>query len=345
VNPPRRRLSHSNPHLVPRFVLHWVARVVAALVAGLLSTVLSGHAVSAQPTRAIKVVVAVPAGGPADIVAHLFADQVSQALGQARGPTIEIVTRTTGDGSVGAEDVARAAPNGDTVLLTTNAFIINPYIRQVFYDPLTSFEPVCYLARSPELFVVHSASGYHTLADLLSAARANPRGLAMASFGPGGSAHIGIEMLKLAAKVDLNYVPYSSQVSAINALLDDRVASAFISYAGVSGQLKAGNLRALATASRQRIEALPDVPTVAESGYQDFETEVRVLLLAPARTPKEAVTQLAGSFTGALAAPEVKSKLVLQGLYPVGLCGADFADYLRKQFVEYGRVVRDAKIR
>ncbi len=157
---------------------------------------------------------------------------------------------------------------------------------------LMSFEPVCYLARSPEVFVVNSASNYHTLADLLGAARANPRGLAMASFGPGGSAHIGVEMLKLAAAVDMNYVPYPSQVSAINALLDNGVTSAFISYAGVSGQLKTGKLRALATASRERIESLPEVPTVAESGYKDFETEVRVLLFAPARTPPAVVTQL-----------------------------------------------------
>jgi tripartite-type tricarboxylate transporter receptor subunit TctC len=318
--------------------------LAAALLAGLLGSVFSGHGVSAQAVRALKVVVAVPAGGPADIVAHLFADQIREAFAQARGPMIEIVTRTTGDGSVAAEDVARAAPNGDTVLLTTNAFLINPYLRQVNYDPVTSFEPVCFLARSPELVVVNSASNYHTLADLLGDARANPRGLAMASFGPGGSAHIGVEMLKLAAAVDIRYVPYSSQVSAINALLDNGVTSAFISYAGVSGQLKAGNLRALATASRERIESLPEIPTVAESGYKDFETEVRVLLFAPARTPQAVATQLANSFTGALRAPDVKSRLVVQGLYPVGMCGADFSAYLRKQFAEYGRVIRDAKI-
>jgi tripartite-type tricarboxylate transporter receptor subunit TctC len=329
VKPPHRRLL----------------RLAAPLVAGLLSIVLSEHGVSAQAVRAIKVVVAVPAGGPADIVAHLLADQISQAFAQARGPMIQIVTSTMGDGSVGATDVARAAPNGETVLMTTNAFLINPYLRQVYYDPLTSFEPVCYLARAPEVFVVNSASNYHTLADLLGAARANPRGLTMASFGPGGSAHIGVEMLKLAAAVDINYVPYSSQVSAINALLDNGVTSAFISYAGVSGQLKAGKLRALATASRERIESLPEVPTVAETGYKDFETEVRVLLFAPARTPQAAVTQLASSFTAALQAPEVKSKLVVQGLYPVGMCGPDFSEYFQKQFAEYGRVIRDAKIR
>jgi tripartite-type tricarboxylate transporter receptor subunit TctC len=124
------------------------------------------------------------------------------------------------------------------------------------------------------------------------------------------------------------------------------VASAFISYAGVSGQLKAGKLHALATASRERIESLPEVPTVAESGYKDFETEVRVLLFAPARTPQAVVTQLAGSFTAALRAPpEAKSKLVAQGLYPVGMCGADFSAYFQKQYAEYGRVIRDAKMR
>jgi tripartite-type tricarboxylate transporter receptor subunit TctC len=214
----------------------------------------------------------------------------------------------------------------------------------VHYDPLTSFEPVCYLARLPEVVVVSGTSRYRTLADLLGAAR-SAADVTMASFGPTGSSHIAVEMLKLAANVNMKYVPYPSQVAAVNALLGEQVTSAVITYVGVAEHLKNGKLRALATASRARIEPLPDVPAVAESGYKDYEAEVRLWLFAPAKTSKEAVSQLAGWFTAAMQAPEAKAKLVARGIYPVGMCGADFGDYFRKQYIEYGRVIRESGIR
>jgi tripartite-type tricarboxylate transporter receptor subunit TctC len=238
-----------------------------------------------------------------------------------------------------------AAPDGNIVLMTSNVFVINPYVRTVHYDPLSRFEPVCYLARLPEVVVVSSTSQYRTLADLLSAARTPPGDLTMASFGPTGSSHVAVEMLKLAANINMKYVPYPSQVAAVNALLGEHVTSAVITYVAVAEHLKDGKLRALATASRTRIEPLPDVPTVAESGYKDYEAEVRLWLFAPAKTPKEAVSQLAGWFTAAMQAPEVKTKLVARGLYPVGMCGADFGDYFPKQYIEYGRVNRESGIR
>ena len=119
---------------------------------------------------------AVPAGGPADILTHLFADQMSQAFSRARGPMLQIDTRLLADGTAGAENVSRAAADGDTLLMTTNAFIINPYLRPVRYDPLTSFQPVCYLVSSPEVVLVNGTSQYRTLGDLLNAAHANPGG-------------------------------------------------------------------------------------------------------------------------------------------------------------------------
>lgn len=321
--------------------LHLAARVAAAAVSLLVSV----HGAWSQAERTIRMVVAVPAGGPADIVAHLFADQMSQAFSRVHGPMLQIDTRLLAEGAVGAENVSRAAPDGDTLLMTTNSFIINPYLRQVRYDPLTGFEPVCYLVSSPEVVLVNGASQYRMLGDLLSAARVKPGELTMASFGPAGSAHIAVEMLKLAAKVDIRYIPFPNQVLAINALSGDRVTSAFVAYRAVREYLKDGRLRALATASRRRIDALPDVPAIAESGYADYEAEVRLWLLAPAATPKETISQLAGWFIAAMNAPEVKSKLVAEQLYPVGTCGADAAGFLRKQYEDIGRVIRDANIR
>jgi len=325
---------------------HWRFLHLAAGVAATFSGILfCGHGAWSQAARTIRVVIAVPAGGPSFTVANKFAEQISQAFGRAHGPMIEFVTRILADGTMGAEDVSHAAPNGNTLLMTSNIFIINPYVRQVRYDALTSFEPVCYLASSPEAIVVNSTSHYRTLADLLSAARTKPGDLTMASFGPIGSSRIAVEMLKLAANVNMNYVPYPSQIAAVNALLDEHVTSAVVSYVGVAEHLKNGKLRALATTSRTRIEPLPDVPTVAETGYKDYETEIRLWLFAPAKTPKEAVSQLAGWFTAAMQVPEVKANLVAQGLYPVGMCGADFGDYFRKQYVEYGHVIRESGMR
>jgi len=140
-------------------------------------------------------------------------------------------------------------------------------------------------------------------------------------------------------------VPYPGAAPAVTALLGEHITSVFYGYPGVVDQLKSGKLRALATATRTRITSLPDVPTVAESGYKDYEVDFWFGVAAPAKTPKEAVSQLAGWFTAAMQAPEVKAKLEVQGYYPVGLCGADFRTLLRKQYDEYGRVIREANIK
>jgi tripartite-type tricarboxylate transporter receptor subunit TctC len=166
----------------------------------------------------------------------------------------------------------------------------------------------------------------------------------MASFGPAGALQIAVEMLKRAADVNMTYVPYGSEVPVMNALFGERVTSAFTSYIGAVEYLKAGRLRALATGSRTRAEPLPDVPTIAESGYKDYEAQARLWLFAPAKTPNQVVSQLAGWLTAAMKAPEVRAKLVAQGLYPVALCGADFGAYVRKQYEEYGRVIRASNI-
>ena len=211
--------------------------------------------------------------------------------------------------------------------------------------PLTSFEPICYLVSVPTVVVVNGTSPYRTLADLLNAARAKPGDLTLASFGPATMFQLAFESLKRAAKVDMSFVPYPGSAPAVNALLGEHVSSALTSYSIVAEQLNTGRLRALATGSRTRIEPLPEVPTVAESGYTDYEVDNWLGVLAPAKTPKQAVSQLAGWFTAAMQVPEVKAKLAAQGLFPVGICGTDFAALLRRQYENFGRVIREANIR
>jgi len=299
------------------------------------------HGAWSQTVRTTKVVVAAPPGGASDVLARLMAEQI----GRVEAVTMIVENRPGASTAIGTEAAARAVPDGKTLLVITPPFVINPQLRKLNYDPLTSFEPICNLVRSPLLIVVNSASPYRTLGDLLSAARAKSGDLTLAGAGPATTVHLAFEMLKRAANVNMTFVPYPGDAPAVNALLGEHVTSAFTPYPGLAEQLKAGKLRALATASRVRDESLPDVPTVAESGFKDYETDFWQGVVAPAKTPKEMVSQMAGWFTAALQVPEFKTKLVSLGLYPVGTCGADFAALLRKQYDEFGRVIREANIR
>lgn len=292
-------------------------------------------------TRTIKLVVPLPPGGAGDILARQLAHQI----GTMHGQNVIIENRPGAGSIIGTEAVARAEPDGGTLLINAPYLLIGPQLRKVNYDPLTSFEPVCYLVSSPGIIVVNATSPYRTLADLLDAARAKPGELTMASVGPATAQHIGFERLKRAANVNMTYVPFGGGAPAINALLGDHVTSVFAEYAPLAAHIKAGKLRALATSSRNRIEPLPDLPTVAESGYKDYEVDLWWSLFAPAKTPKETVTQLAQLFTTAMRAPEVKAKLVEEGFSPVGLCGEGFAALMRKQYGDYGSAIREANIK
>ena len=257
-----------------------------------------------------------------------------------------VIENRPGSGTVVATDaVARAAPDGSTLLINANSFVINPSLRHLPYDPLTGFEPICYLAGTPMFIVVESVSPYRTLSDLFDAARANPGRLTLASLGPATAQHIAVELLKRAAKIDMTFVPYPGNVPAITALLGSHVTSALGNYPEVIGQLRAGKLRALATTGASRVGLLPDVPTVAESGLVGYGAEVWIGLVAPAKTPQERISQIISWVTDAMQAPEVGAKLSAQGLFPRKLCGAEFGAHMRTQFDEYARAIRDSNIK
>jgi tripartite-type tricarboxylate transporter receptor subunit TctC len=313
----------------------------AVALALVILLTMSGEAAWCQPTKIIKIVVPYAPGSGPDILGRLLAEQV----GRQNGPTMVVEDRPGAGTVIGTEAVARAAPDGNTVLIVAPSFVINPSLRKVNYDPLTNFEPICHLAATPMVLVVNSASPYRTLADLLDAARAKPGELSLGSGGPGSSLHIGFEILKRAAGIDMIYVPYTGNAPAINALLGGHLTSVFADYPTVVEQIKAGTLRALATAARTRVEPLPDVPTIAESGFKDYDLDIWYGLVAPAKTPKDALSQLAAWSSAAIKAPEMKPKLALQGLYPVAICGAEFGAHLRKQYDDYERVIREANIK
>jgi tripartite-type tricarboxylate transporter receptor subunit TctC len=292
-------------------------------------------------TRTIKIVVSYPPGGPSDTMLRLLAEQIGRRQG-----IIMVIENRPGAGTViGTEAASRAAPDGNTVLLVSNSFVINPHLRKLTYDPLTSFEPICYLVQSPGVFAVNSASPYHTLSDLVAAARAKPGELSMAASGPATGFHIAFEMLKRAANIDMTFVPYAASLPAVNALLGAHVNAVIGDYGAIAEHLRSGKLRALATASAKRAEPLPDVPAVAESGFTGYDADFWYGVVAPAKTPKGAVSELARWFAVEMQVPEIRAKIVSLGLYPVGSCDTDFGAHIRKQYEEYGKVIRDANMR
>ncbi len=302
--------------------------------------VVAASAAWAQSSRTVRFVVPFPAGGGADLLIRVLAEQI----GRTQGVTTVVENRPGAASMLGTEAVARAAPDGNTVLIVANSFIIHPNFKTLSYDPL-ALEPVCHLASSPQVIVVQASSPYRTLADLIDAARAKPGELSHASVGPASTQHIAFEQLKLAAKIKMIYVPYNGNAPALNALLGGHVTTVLANYAEVASHLEAGRLRALATGSRARLEPLPNVPTVAESGYKDYEVEVWYGLVAPPKTPKAAVDQLAQWCAAAMLSPELKPKWTQQGLAPVGKLAAEFGAHVRQQHQEYARVIREAGIK
>jgi tripartite-type tricarboxylate transporter receptor subunit TctC len=316
-------------------------RHLAASAAALCILCVFANGAWSQKASTIKIVVPFTPGGGADFLGRLIAEQVSRTHGR----TIVVENRPGAGTMIATEAVSRALPDGNTVLVVANSFIINASLRKLAYDPLTSFEPLCLLTRSPNVVAVNTASPHQSLADLLNDARINPGKLSLAFQGPATSQHIGAEKLKRAANVDMINVPFLGAAPAVNALLGNHVTALFINYPSVSEQVKAGKARVLATASRARLESLPGVPTIAEINQKDFEEDVWFGAVVPTRTSKETVSQLTGWFRRAVLDPEMKPKLEVQGFDPAGACGADFAAHLRKQSEEYGRIVREANIK
>jgi tripartite-type tricarboxylate transporter receptor subunit TctC len=308
---------------------------VALALAGSLP--LPGAQAQAPQTRIV--VPYTPGSGP-DILSRLMANEI----GRTEGATVLVENKPGGGTLVGTELVARAPPDGATVLLVGNSFAVNPAFKKGSYS-LASFAPVCYLASTPLVLVVKGDSPYRTLDDLIAAARAKPGDLSLASGGPASALHVAFEVVRRAAGVTMTYVPYGGTAPAINALMGGHVTSVFADYPTVVSQLQSGALRGLVTTSPARVKPLPDVPTLTETGLAKYEAEIFYGIVAPAETPRDALARLSDWFLAALKAPDIQPKLEAQGLFAVGRCGAPFGDFLRKQVDEYARIIQEAGIK
>jgi tripartite-type tricarboxylate transporter receptor subunit TctC len=315
-------------------------KLLTALCAAFALALLA-HGASAQSGKTIRLVVPVPPGASTDAIARLMAEQI----GRTQGVTIVVENRPGAAGMIGTEQVSRATPDGTTLLMTANTYLIDAQVRKASYHPVTAFDPICYLVQSPAVFVVNSATPYRNLKDMLDAAKARPGELTMAAVGPGSTFQMGFTAMIKAAGVNMTYVPYQGSAPAVTAVMGQHVTAAFAGYAVVAENLKADKLRALGVATARRIEPLPNVATFTEQGFKGLEVDNWFGVVAPAGTPKELLAQLGSWFKAALAEPEVKAKLALQGLYPVGQCGDEFAAYVKKRFGEYGEMIRESNVK
>jgi tripartite-type tricarboxylate transporter receptor subunit TctC len=307
----------------------------------LFAVVMAASPASAQATRTMKIIVPLAAGGGADILARVLAEQINRA----QGVTVLVENRPGAGTAIATDFVARSAPDGNTLLITNPAFLINPHLRPQNYDPMTSFEPICNIVNFPLFVVVAASSPYRKLVDLIDVARAKPGALTFASAGPATASHIALEALRHAAGIEVTYVPYTGTAPAITALLGGHVMAVYADYTSVAEQLKTGALRALSVGSRKRFEGIPGVPTVIESGYKDYEHESWNGLLAPAKTANEIMAQLQSWFAAAGESAEMKERLAVQGLSPGVACGAEFGAVLRRQYEQYGRAIRAANLK
>jgi len=293
------------------------------------------------PVKPVRVVVAFAPGGIADVAARLVASGLSASLGQ---PFV-VENRAGGGGNVGAVAVARAAPDGYTVLATTTSVAVNPSLsRNAGYELEKDLLPVINLASSPNLIAVHPGTGAGNLKQLIEKARNGK--LNYGTAGAGTTPHLSAEYLfRTLAKVNISHVPYKGAGPAIAAAIGGEVEIASIAMPPAIAHVKAGRLIGLAVTSRQRVPSLPDVPTVDESGFPGFEDYTWVGFFLPRNAPPEAVARLNAETQRLLASADMKSRLAALGFEPAGGSAAEFTRYVAAEVQKWARVVRDTGAR
>ena len=300
------------------------------------------RAQAAWPTKSIRLVVPFAPGGSSEIVARSTAVELSKLLGQS----VFVENKPGGAGNVAMGEVARADDQHTLILGHIGTLAVNPYIfDKLPYDPVKSFRPISLLSKVPSLYVVRPDLPVKDLREFVALAKSKPGGLVLGSSGTATSGHLAAEMLKMRAGIDLVHVPYKGAAPALTDLVGGQVQVMVDNLITALPQVRAGRLRALAVTSAQRVPELPNVPTIAESGYPGFEVTVWVGLLAPAKTPPAVVSKLHTDIASVLAMPQVKQRIADMGGATIPMSPEQFGAFIRSEIDKWGAVVRQAGIK
>ncbi|MDX2157825.1 MAG: tripartite tricarboxylate transporter substrate binding protein [Hyphomicrobiaceae bacterium] len=295
------------------------------------------------PTKPIRLVVPYPPGGPTDLVGRTYAAKMQEQWGQP----VVVENRSGANGNIASQLVAKAPGDGYTLLLHASSFIINPLLyKSPGYDPFTEFTPISLVFDYKLIVVVHPSFPVNSIQELVAAAKAKPGSINFASAGGvGAPTHLSVEMFKQRAGIDLVHVPYQGGAPAVNDLLAGHVQLMFNNPTQSLQYIKAGKLRALATTGTKRSEQMPELPTVAELGYPDYDVGTWFGFWGPAGVPPQVVEKINAAVVKASAMPDVQQKLKEQGLNVIGSSAAELAKYQKDETERWGAVIKAAGIK
>jgi tripartite-type tricarboxylate transporter receptor subunit TctC len=294
------------------------------------------------PTKPVRVIVSSGAGGTADILARMIGERLSPSLGQP----VVFENRPGAGGHLGAGLVARAEPDGYTLLMSGSpTHSVGPHLfKRLAYEPMRDVPPVAMVATAPNLLVARSSLPVKSLDELLALAREKPGQLTYSSAGNGTSGHLAAELLKSAARVDMRHVPYKSGPEAVTGVLSGDVDFIFFTVPAVLAQVEAGKLRALAITSAARSQLAPNVPTVAELGFPGFEVLAWYALFAPRETPEAVVAKLSAEIEKIVRSVDVRDKMLQLGAEPRYMSPDEVAGFVSVESPKWGRLIRDSGV-
>jgi len=292
------------------------------------------------PNRPVRLIIPFPPGGSNDVVGRLVAQQLSVKLGQQ----VYVDNRAGAGGTIGTEACANAAPDGYTICVISIAHAVNPALYTLKYDPIKSFTPISIFATGPNVLVVNPTSQIRSVKELLALAKEKPGSLNYASAGVGSFQHLGAELFKLQAQVNLVHVPYKGGGPAMQDVVAGHVKIMFSSLVQTTPFIKSGQLIALGTGGAKRNPVLPDVPTIAEAGVPGYVADNWWGLAAPAGLPKPITEKLYAATQAALKSPELQAAFDREGAATVEMSSEQFADYIKTEIVKWERVVKEGHI-
>lgn len=316
-----------------------IRRVVLGLAAAVLA---SAALAQSYPTRPVRMILPFPPGGPTDITGRAIAQKLSERLGQSVVPE----NRPGAAGNIGLELAAKAPPDGYHIVLAAPPIAISPSLyKKLNYDAQRDLAPISLVAEIQNIIVAHNSVPAKTLKELIQLAQRNPGKMTYSSSGAGSTNHLASELLKGRYKLDIVHVPFKGSSPALVALMSGEVDFGTMAVPGAIPIVQANRVRPIAVLSRERVPALPNVPTAVESGVEDFVVSIWYGILAPAGTPRPIIDRLNAEIHKALASPDMKGRLAKSGVDPVASTPEQFASHIRSEAVRYARIIKDAGIK